>query len=82
MLGSSLYGSPKSGLVLRLHESEGKETEARVETGFPIKEVARTDLLGRKQEGLIRSKSDLQVRLKPFEIATLRLVPDEFSRNP
>jgi alpha-mannosidase len=58
-------------VVVRLYEAHGVPGSATVRTSFPAAEVVRTDLLERPQESLAGSV----VRLRPFQIVTLRCTP-------
>ncbi len=63
-------------LIIRVYEAEGQETECRINFAFHILAANETDLLERDlPEARLEIVSDrLNVRLRPFEIKTIRLV--------
>jgi alpha-mannosidase len=64
-----------SGLVVRLYESQRKRGEFTLATGFRLAEAWRTNLLEEDQERLETGEHELQHSIKPYQIATLRLLP-------
>lgn len=62
-------------VVVRLYESLGGRAEATLRTGFPPAGAKVTDLLGRPLPGesVAAGKNDVALRLRPFQILTLRL---------
>lgn len=62
-------------IVVRLYESWGADASLRLNLGFDIETAARTDLLERPLEPADHRQRQVDLRLAPFEIATLLLVP-------
>ncbi len=63
-------------VVIRLYEAYGGRATARVTAGFPLGQVVSTDLLERRWDASREYEPDdngITVRLRPFEILTLRL---------
>lgn len=74
------YGYYNRGHIIRLYETAGQKTEAKVSLPWPVDAWA-ADLIERPLKGpALRSEGrDLTVPLAPFEIKTLRIVkrPDK-----
>jgi alpha-mannosidase len=65
-------------VVVRCYESLGGRATTTVRTNFSVRRASLTDLLEREREALhVVTANRLFLRLKPFEIVTLRLVPEE-----
>ena len=64
-------------VVVRLYESRGGRARARLATSFPVAAVTRTDLLERPVEQAGGGTDVVDLRLRPFEIATLRFTRAE-----
>ena len=63
-----------NGLIVRLVETEGKETEVQVTMPYvSILHAYETNLVEENQRLLSCTQHDVQVTVKPFAIATLRL---------
>ncbi|WP_166353176.1 glycoside hydrolase family 38 C-terminal domain-containing protein [Phytoactinopolyspora limicola] len=74
-------------VVVRLYEATGGRSVARLTTGFPVAEVAETDLLERPVEPLALlgdadddgerdgGSGDVTLNLRPFQVVTLRFRP-------
>ncbi|PWI17913.1 alpha-mannosidase [Streptomyces sp. Act143] len=63
-------------VVVRFHEAHGGRTRATLTAGFPVASVAVTDLLERPLADATAPAVDgdrIDVRLRPFELVTLRL---------
>jgi alpha-mannosidase len=63
-------------VVVRLYESRGGRAEAVLRTGFPLAGVSTVDLLERplpEAPGVLPDARGVGLRLRPFEIRTLRL---------
>ena len=58
-------------LVLRFHEYAGEKGKVLVETGFPVKAYAESDLMERAVEGF--HADAFTVRIRPYEIKTFLL---------
>jgi alpha-mannosidase len=62
-------------VVVRFHEAHGGRARATLTVGFPFDSVQVTDLLERPPadaEEVIREGEQLTLRLRPFELVTLR----------
>jgi alpha-mannosidase len=58
-------------VIVRLYEAIGRQTRARLTVHFPVRAVQRVDLLERPVDA---GKGDpLELRLRAFQIATLRI---------
>ncbi|MEU1626001.1 glycoside hydrolase family 38 C-terminal domain-containing protein [Streptomyces sp. NPDC020096] len=62
-------------VVVRLYESRGGRAHGTLAAGFPVAEAHVTDLLERPQEAAAAVGGRIAVRLRPFQILTLRLRP-------
>ncbi|MGW2418732.1 alpha-mannosidase [Streptomyces sp. NPDC001709] len=62
-------------VVVRFHEAHGGRARARLTAGFEVADVTVTDLLERPvdAEPPVRDGDRITVRLRPFELVTLRL---------
>jgi alpha-mannosidase len=66
-------GYAEWGLVLRLYETTGEKTEARIELPWAV-EASECDLIERPAEKSLGTGRTLTVPLAPYEIKTIRLV--------
>ncbi|MFB6984975.1 MULTISPECIES: alpha-mannosidase [unclassified Streptomyces] len=66
-------------VVVRLHEAHGGRASARLTTGFPLAGARVTDLLERPlaEESAEMAGDAVRLRLRPFQIMTLRLTPND-----
>ncbi|MEU6769771.1 glycoside hydrolase family 38 C-terminal domain-containing protein [Streptomyces sp. NPDC046759] len=74
--GVKLADDGSGDVVVRFHEAHGGRTRATLTAGFAVADVTVTDLLERPwDEGAPpeRDGDRVTVRLRPFELATLRL---------
>ncbi|MFJ1577079.1 alpha-mannosidase [Streptomyces sp. NPDC088182] len=62
-------------VIVRLYESAGGRAEATLRVGFPVIGARVTDLLERPLHDAETDKEGLRLRLRPFQILTLRLTP-------
>ncbi|MFD5779589.1 alpha-mannosidase [Streptomyces sp. NPDC126933] len=62
-------------VVVRLYESAGGRAEATLRIGFPVTGARVTDLLERPLHDAEPGEKGLRLRLRPFQILTLRLTP-------
>ncbi len=67
-------------VVVRLYEAHGGRAETVLTCGFPLESVTVTDLLERDLDpgggAVVRTATDeVSLRLRPFQILTLRLRP-------
>jgi alpha-mannosidase len=65
-------GYAERGLILRLYETRGEKTEARIELPWPV-EAREADLIERVTGKVVGSGRTLTVPLAPYEIRTIRL---------
>ena len=63
------------GLIVRLYENQRQRGEFTLTTGFPLAGAWRTDLLEGNQERLETDDNSLRHPIKPYQIVTLRLLP-------
>lgn len=69
----------KSGdVIVRLYESRGGRAEAVLRTSFAVAAACRTDLLERPTGTVEAGENTVPLKLRPFEIVTLRLSPLPF----
>ncbi|HEY1157687.1 MAG TPA: glycosyl hydrolase-related protein, partial [Arthrobacter sp.] len=61
-------------VVVRLYESLGQRSDGCISANFPVRNVLATDLLERLTEapGVAPSDSGAELRLRPFQLVTLR----------
>ena len=64
---------------MRLYESQRRRAEFTVTTDFPLAAAWRTNLLEENQERLEVNGHQLRIYARPYQILTLRLLPQ---RNP
>ncbi len=62
-----------NGIILRLYESSGSHTRARVKTGFSMKEVWQCDLLERNSIALKQETDHFSYHFSPFEILNVQI---------
>ncbi|MGS2591207.1 alpha-mannosidase [Streptomyces hebeiensis] len=62
-------------VIVRLYESAGGRAETTLRVGFPITGARVTDLLERPLHDAETDEEGLRLRLRPFQILTLRLTP-------
>ncbi len=64
------------GVIVRFYESQRRRGPITVSAGFPLSQVKYTNLLEEDQVDLpLNEDGTVTVRVKPFEIVTLRLIP-------
>lgn len=63
------------GFVVRLYESQRRRGPVTLHVGCDLAHAERTDLLERPRQALTVEGRRVTLELRPFEIATLRLVP-------
>jgi alpha-mannosidase len=64
------------GLIIRLYESHRKRGKTIITTGFPIKKAWQTNILEENQKNLDIKGNQLEISFKPYQIITLRVVPE------
>ncbi|MFJ5113411.1 alpha-mannosidase [Streptomyces sp. NPDC088551] len=62
-------------VIVRLYESAGGRAETTLRVGFPVIGARVTDLLERPLHDAETDEEGLRLRLRPFQILTLRLTP-------
>ncbi len=63
------------GLIVRLYEFQRKRGAIRLECGFNVAEVWRSNLIEDDQEPVSTDGNHIDLFLKPYEIVTLRIIP-------
>ncbi|MGN0494287.1 MAG: glycoside hydrolase family 38 C-terminal domain-containing protein, partial [Acutalibacteraceae bacterium] len=63
-----------NGYIIRLYETECSETAVKIKAGFDFKKVTETNMLEEPLRELKAEEKTVTLRLKPFEIKTLRFV--------
>ncbi|MDF3289962.1 alpha-mannosidase [Streptomyces silvisoli] len=66
-------------VVVRLYESRGGRARATLSAGFPVARAEVTDLLEQPREPAAADGDRIALRLRPFQIMTLRLRPSDGS---
>ncbi|MFC9424205.1 alpha-mannosidase [Streptomyces sp. NPDC056987] len=69
-------------VIVRLYESAGGRAEATLRVGFPVRDARVTDLLERPLHAAETGEEGLRLRLRPFQILTLRLTPAGRASGP
>ncbi|MFD4601053.1 NEW3 domain-containing protein [Streptomyces sp. NPDC058464] len=80
--GSVATADPAGGVVVRLHEVDGRPVRARVTGPRPWTAGARTDVLERPGEPLVPDGGVLELDLGGFEVATVRATPRDAPPAP
>ena len=63
------------GLIVRLYESQRCRGKLTLTTGFPLAQVWRTNLIEENREPLGCDENSVTTFIKPYQILTLRLLP-------
>jgi alpha-mannosidase len=63
------------GVIVRLYETQRRRGAITLTTAFPLKQAARTNLLEEDKHVLAVDGNTVHYDIRPFEIATLRLIP-------
>ena len=63
-----------NGLIVRLYEAQRRRGPVRLQAGFPLKEAWQANLLEENEERLEVEQGGIRLELRPYQIATLRLV--------
>jgi len=66
-----------NGVIVRLYESQRRRGKLTLTTGFPLAQAWRTNLLEENQERLDCAGNSLTAPIKPYQILTLRLLPQQ-----
>ncbi len=64
-----------SGLIVRLYEYWRQRGAVTLETGFPLRTASITNLLEENQEELPVEGNRVTLNIRPYQIITLRLIP-------
>ena len=64
------------GLIVRLYETRRTRGKAKVSCGFPIKNALQTNILEEDQLEIKPAGNQLEFSYKPYQIITLRIIPD------
>jgi len=65
------------GIIVRLYESQRRRGKLTLTTGFPLAKAWRTNLLEENQEHLDCTNDRVTILIKPYQILTLRLLPQK-----
>lgn len=65
-----------NGIIIRLYEYQRQRGPFTLETFFPIAEAWRVNILEEIQEEIPVQGTQLRYSIKPYQILTLRLIPD------
>jgi alpha-mannosidase len=65
------------GIIIRLYEFQGKRCVVTLHTGFSLDEVWATNILEENQEFLDTLEFSVSIFVKPYQILTLRMIPQE-----
>lgn len=63
------------GIIVRLYESQRKRGPVQLQAGFALEAAWETNLLEENESELIVENDSIHLGLKPYQIMTLRLVP-------
>jgi len=63
----------EDAVVVRLYETTGKKTTARLQTSFPIKRAQVMDIIETTASKLASQEDSIKLSFRPFEIKTLKL---------
>ena len=64
-----------NGIIVRLYECQRQRGTAVLSTGFALAKAWKTNLLEQDEHELAITGQEIELALRPYEIATLRLVP-------
>ncbi|MFW5976684.1 MAG: glycosyl hydrolase-related protein, partial [Bacillota bacterium] len=71
-----------NGIILRLLETEGKDCNALIKTPFiPVKSAYLTNIVEEDKNSIYIVDGKLQVKFYPYEIKTVRLIPEKESNT-
>ncbi len=65
-----------NGVIVRFYECNRQRGEVTLRTGFPLQAASLTNLLEDDQKELEVNDTRVNLNVKPFQIVTLRLIPD------
>ncbi|MBU0510994.1 MAG: alpha-mannosidase, partial [Chloroflexi bacterium] len=69
------------GIIVRMYESQRKRGPFTLTTNFLIAEAWRTNILEENQEEIPVKGTELQYTIKPYQILTLRLTTDRYTKH-
>ena len=61
--------------IVRMYEAWGRPCKARLQTTLPARHAFLCDLLEREREEVSVNDGDVELKLTPFKILTLKLTP-------
>jgi alpha-mannosidase len=64
-----------NGVIVRLYESQRRRGTITLTAGFPLRAAWRVNLLEEAQAELVVTGNTVSYAIRPYEIATFRLVP-------
>lgn len=67
----------KKGYIIRLKETDGKDTQAKLGFNFRIKKVYLTDIGENNLKSIAVKGNEILLKLCPFEICTLKVIPEK-----
>jgi alpha-mannosidase len=65
-----------NGVIVRLYEGERSRGKVTIQAGFNIKEAYICNLLEENQEALLVDGNAVTLSVRPYMIASLRLIPE------
>jgi alpha-mannosidase len=65
-----------NGIIVRLYESQRKRGPVQLRPGFAVEAAWETNLLEENESALLVEDDTIQLNLKPYQIVTLRLIPN------
>ena len=65
------------GVIVRLYEFQRHRGPFALETSFPMVKAWRINILEENQEEIPVEGNKLHYSIKPYQILTLRLIPDQ-----
>lgn len=71
----SKQGQDGRGLIVRLYENERGRGSVTLRVGFPLDNAYRCNLLEENKAPLVVAQNTVHLKMKPYQIVTLRLVP-------
>jgi alpha-mannosidase len=74
IVGALKQSEDRKGLILRFAEYLGKEEIINFKFGFPVKKIYETNLLEKEYSELKLKDQILEIKVKPFEIKTLKII--------
>ena len=65
-----------NGIIVRFYECQRRRGRVTLTTGFPLQQAWQTNLLEDNQTALTPDGNSISLFVRPYQIVTLRLVPD------